>query len=250
VTLTSHISLEDIFSWAINLASRSIPQNRLRRNRRHRVPTPHPNVGLGSPSRNTLSSSDPIIGIVPNRDLPLVNQANPSEPIYPSISAERQIYAPVAVHAPRFAPAPIVEHTSESEETRFVPPRTNELHCYYPEAIYVSNVLPTRTPLELHKFRQHCRTRLENSPAQTGLTLSHPLQHSRSITTTPLNFQNYIWRTRTRISQAGIIEEYHWIRRHSQRGRIDKAVLEPAYQIFYDWRAEGWTVTRSPNNHV
>jgi hypothetical protein len=187
---------------------------------------------------------------VPNRDIPRINQANRTEPVYPSISGERQIHAPVAVHAPRPVPAPVVEHTSESEETRFVPPRPTELHCYYPEAIYVSSVLPTRTPLELHEFRQRCRTLLEESPAQTGSTLSHPLQHSRSITTTPLNFQNYIWRTRTRISQVGIIEEYHWIRRHSQRGRIDKAVLEPAYQVFYDWVAEGWTVTRSPNNRA
>jgi hypothetical protein len=65
-----------------------------------------------------------------------------------------------------------------------------------------------------------------------------------------LNFQNYLWRTHTRISQTGIIEEYHWIRHHSQRGKIDKAVLEPAYQIFYDWIVEGWTVTRSPNNRA
>jgi hypothetical protein len=187
---------------------------------------------------------------VPNRDIPRINQVNPTEPIFPSISAERQIHAPIAVHAPRQAPAPVVEHTSESDEPRFVPTRANELHCYYPDAIYVSSVLPTRTPLELHEYRQRCQILLRESPAQTGSTLSHPLHHSRAITTSPLNFQNYLWRTRTRISQAGIIEEYHWIRCHSQRGSFDKAVLEPAYQVFYDWIVEGWTVTRSPSNRA
>ena len=181
MTLTSHISLEDIFSWAINLASCSNPPNHFRRNCRTRAPTPHPNIGIASPSRNTSSSSDPqvvsspVVGFVPNRDISRINQANSSEPIFPSIASERQIYTPVAVHAPRPAPAPIVEHTSESKETRFVPPRANKLHCYYPEAIYVSSVLPTRTPLELHKFRQRCQILLRESPAQTGSTLSHPL---------------------------------------------------------------------------
>ena len=242
-------SLENVIDWAINLASRQNTNNqpRLRRTRRTRVATPHPAAAVASPSRDT-SSSDPIIGVVPNRDILRINQAGPSEPIYPSINPERQIFAPVAVHAPRPTPAPVVEHSSESEEVRFVPTRANELNCYYPEALYVSSVLPTRTPLELNEYRLHCRTLLRDSPNQTGVTLSHPLHHSRSITTSPLNFSNYLWRTRTRIGQVGIIEEYHWIRRHSRRGQVEKAVLEPAYQVSYNWTTEGWTVIRSPTN--
>ena len=152
---SSLISLENVIDWAINLASRPNNQSRFRRARHTRVATPHPAAGIVSPSRDTLSS-EPIIGVVPNRDILRINQANPSAPIYPSINPERTIFAPVAVHAPRPTPAPLVEHSSESEETRFVPTRANELNCYYPEALYVSSVLPTRTPLELNKYRLHC----------------------------------------------------------------------------------------------
>jgi hypothetical protein len=45
------------------------------------------------------------------------------------------------------------------------------------------------------------------------------------------------------INGAGVIEEYARIKRQNRANALDKAYLEPAYKVQYEWNQNGWTVT-------
>ena len=228
-----------------------------RRNRRQRhttgnpqrsLPgTPHPNAErpfLQQPIRQESSGSsppvipDPIVRTLPT--IPRINQANRSEAFYPSI--ERPL--PIPNHQTQVPAWSINEGTSGSEEAHRIPGQEQELHCYHPERIYVSSVIPTRTLRELRDFHAHCQQQFNNY-GRTDIVFDHPLSQALEITTSALHFQGLLWRNRIRVTSAGIAEDYCWIRRRARATSIDRAVLHPAYTVTYPWNSEGWIVTRS-----
>ena len=137
--------------------------------------------------------------------------------------------------------------STSSEDADFPGAPGAPVFAHYPEAIYVAEDLPTRKPRELRAFREHCRLQYERD--RVTLVLDQPLERLREYSTSPLNFQNFLWRSRTTVGYFGITEEYHWIRRQIQRNGPDRAILQPAYRVHYTWNEGGWTVTRLPRNH-
>jgi len=142
-------------------------------------------------------------------------------------------------------PAP-PQHTTSSDEANLL--QTQEpLFCHFPEAIYVSNLLPTRTPRELDQFKRHCC--LQYDTHRQTLLLERPLDHVREITPNALTFENLLWRARTTVAHFGVTEEYFWIRRQVRRHIIDRAILVPAYKVFYAWDSASWHTTILPSNY-
>ena len=156
----------------------------------------------------------------------------------------RAVGRTIPAHALQPPPAPFAEVTTDSENLdRNIDTRARQLFAYYPQQIYVSEVLPTRNILELQAFQDWCRSEYE---AQLGVEVvyNHPINHAREITTSLLNFQGLLWKARTVLSSSGIIEEYHYIRRITRPNRPDKPTLEPTYTVVYPWGAHGWNVSR------
>ncbi len=132
----------------------------------------------------------------------------------------------------------------EVDEDDLIPEiSANPLYCHYPEYLYLATTLPTRSPAELTEFLRHCREVL-NRNSGIDVHLNHPLTEARQITSSALNFENLLWKSRTTVSGAQVIEEYQWIRRLARAHRSDKAYLEPAFRVTYYWNQEGWTVNR------
>ena len=81
-----------------------------------------------------------------NQELYSINQANASEPIYPSVN---QFYAngPRPTRNTSLLPDQnnLQHATPPPTEPHQIPVRSQELHYYIPEDIYISSVLPTRT---------------------------------------------------------------------------------------------------------
>jgi hypothetical protein len=176
------------------------------------------------------------------------NQATPTEPAYPSIDRfyrqpERPLpptpQEPVEVRG-QVASA---YRTLPQEEVHQLMPAHQELYCYYPEAIYLSSVLPTRTPRELRHFQEHC-FRIYQHQEGLNIVYEHGINRIRQITTSPLNFQGLLWKSKTTLSIGGITEYYCWIRRHTRENNVARVNLEPAYQVDYDWTECLWTVGR------
>jgi hypothetical protein len=141
-------------------------------------------------------------------------------------------------HVP--TPSPIVEwrrqpvdDRSEPELVHQTPLAATALYSYYPEDLYLSSVLPTRTPTEIGEFLSHCRAEYNESSGQEMIHY-HNLANVRQITTSVLHFQNLLLRTCIIVNGAGIIEEYACIKRHNCANALDKAYLEPAYKVQYD----------------
>jgi hypothetical protein len=122
-------------------------------------------------------------------------------------------------------------------------PAHQELHCYYPEEIYLSSVLPTRTPRELRHFQEHC-FRIYQHQEGLNIVYEHGINRIRQVTTSPLNFQGLLWKSKTTLSIGGITKYYCWIRRHTRTNNVARVNLEPAYQVSYDWTESSWTVGR------
>jgi len=225
-------TLEPITNWAINLATNT--QTRRTRNHRFRAR----NTPLSSPEERRPEGQGPIPRQseeqrpVPTSQRttprhPRINQATPSEPVYPSIQE-----VPVAR-----------QHSTSSNEAQFLETQPRQFHCHLPKTIFVSEHLPTRTPRELNVFKNHCYIQQQAHP-QESLVLELPLTLARDITTSPLNFQNLLWKSKTTLSFYRIFEDYCWIRRQQRLNRPDQAILQPAYQVHYKWDQHGWTVTR------
>jgi hypothetical protein len=167
--------------------------------------------------------------VVRNPEIPLINQANASEPVFPSVLIE---------HSPRSRTFVEVDEDDLPADLPVEP-----LYCYYPEYLYLGTTLPTRPPRELAQFLAHCRVVLNNNSGHE-LSLNHPLAELRQISTSALNFENLLFKSRTVVAHSQVIEEYQWIRRLIRAHKTDKAFLEPAYRVTYLWNQEGWTVTR------
>ena len=138
---------------------------------------------------------------------------------------------------------PIVERITDSEESHYVPVQARELHCHYPEKIYLSSVLPTRTPRELQNFQHHCQDQYRTGSGQE-FVYEFSLRDLREITTSALNFQNLLYRNQVILTASGIIEYYARIRRNTRMNSTDTAYLEPAYEVSYTWTQSSWVVTQ------
>ena len=140
---------------------------------------------------------------------------------------------------------------SSREEIVYTPPppqtiQAQEIYAFYPEQIYIANVIPMRSPAELREFKHHCITLITNQTRPT-LLFNHDLREIRHITSSTLHFQNFLWRKSINISNNSIAESYSWIRRRTLQGRTDQAYLEPAYQVTYQHRCNEWTVYQVRN---
>lgn len=173
--------------------------------------------------------------LVPNRDIPLINQANGDEPAF------ARVQAPTPRHAQQPFVAPVIETSYSSEEAHRIP--LTQLNCYLPDRIFISSVLPTRTPRELARFIEYCQDLVLTRPQ---VIYYYPLGRISDVTTSPLNFQNLLWKSRVTINHLGIKEEYSWIRRHRRRNHPDQAKLEPAYEVHYNWSTAGWSIVQLP----
>ena len=178
-----------------------------------------------------------------NPEILPVNQANTQEAIYASISSAYQTHPPRNV---TLIPAPEdhEHHTPPRYNPHPIPVQSGELHCYFPNNFYISSVLPTRTPRELRYFQDHCWKQYKD-PQYPRTHFVFGLEESRQVTTSPLHFQNLLWRYSTVLHDTGIYEEYYWIKRDRQPGRPDRPRLEPAYTVHYPWVGTRWTVTQS-----
>ena len=220
-------------------------QPRSSRRQSHPCSQSQPPVHRTGPSSSSCTQLPTVIP-VPIPTIPLINQSNPSEPVYASVSRYYRDREPTP--EPRhvsWTPArdnlPHVPYNQVSVHQ--IPVQAQDLHCHHPEEIYLSSVLPTRTPRELRYFQDHCWNIFQN---RQGLESAyhHDLDESRQITTSPLHFQNLLWRNRIIISSDGIIEEYYWIRRRTRIDRPDRPYLEPAYSVTYPWFGTLWSTAQ------
>ena len=139
---------------------------------------------------------------------------------------------------------PVIERTTDSKANHNIPVQAQELHCHYPEKIYLSSVLPTRTPRELREFQHYCRDKHDR---QSGLEViySHSLYDLWEITTSPLNFQNLLYRTHIILTSSGIIKIYAHIKRNPCAQSTDQAYLKPVYEVSYTWATNSWVTTQT-----
>ena len=200
-----------------------------------RPSTLHPDYASVRPTQRTFLAPAvqvqypvPQRPIVRNPDIPLVNQANITKPVFPSIGDN-------------VAPHRVVVEVDSDDLPQY--PRPEPLYCYYPEYFYLGLTLPTRNPGELAEFLQHCRL-INTNNGGIDFHLLHPLTETRQFTSSTLNFENLLWKSRTLVTPSQVVEEYQWIRRLQRTHRPDKAYLEPAYKVTYAWNQEGWTVER------
>jgi hypothetical protein len=204
------------------------PPRRPNRSRSHSQP----------PVRPESPPNQSVIFVPPSEILPL-NQARPDEPVYPSIS---RFYQPRnASLLPQRDTLP--HHEVPLQEAHQIPVNSQKLHCYLPEEIYLSSVLPSRTPRELRYLQDHC-WRLFQQHRENPPHYIHGLDESYRITTSPLLFENLFWRYSTFFSEVGITEEYYFIKRDRRPSRPDRPRLEPAYSVFYPWVGTYWKTTQ------
>ena len=190
-----------------------------------------------SPHRSPPVIPDPIPTPFPQWNIPRVNQANSSEAYYPAVAQ------PIPERN-RQSAFPLQERVSNSSSEEAHRSSQDTDHCYFPERIYVSSVLPTRNSSELRGFHRYCRRQFA-AYQNIEIVYELPIRLAQDITTSALHFQNLLWKNRTTISSTGIVEEYSWIRRQARNNSIDQAILRPAYTVTYPWNTEGWTVTRT-----
>ena len=227
---------------------------RRRRNARNNddPPTPHPCVqerflAPQVSERCSLTSLSPATPAIQEPVVPSINRAGLGEPLFVSVAqpgTEPMYHIPAQpckwVHREFH---PIVERTTDSEESHYVPVQACVLHCHYLEKIYLSSVLPTRTPRELQGFQHHCQEQYRTGSGQE-FVYELSLQDLREITTSILNFQNLLYRNQVILTASGIIEYYAHIRRNTHMNSTDTAYLEPAYKVLYTWNQSSWVVTQ------
>ena len=196
-------------------------------------------------SRSQPPQPPPIVlpSLPTNHELYSINQANASKPIYPSVN---QFYTnrPRPTRNTSLLPdRNNLQHaTPPPTEPHQIPVRSQELHYYIPEDIYVSSVLLTRTHRELQFFQDHC-WKIFSQHNRCPCHFFHGLDESRRITMSPLHFVNLFWRSAVIITEHGIVEEYHWIKKRSPHNRPDIPYLQSAYSITYPWVGVSWNVT-------
>ena len=207
--------------WAINLASQNTQRNYRPPQRKNQCLNHH-SPPVASPP------------VVLNLDIPRINQANSSKPIYPSI------------RGPLVSSPASRQQSTSSEDEDFIDTQV-PAYCYYPKTIYIGEALPTRSPRALRAFKQHCRLQYDQS--RVTLVLDQPLNHICEFTSSPLNLQNILWKGHTTVAYFSIFEEYYWICHQTRPNVPDRAILQPAYKVHYPWNNNSWSITRLPRIH-
>jgi hypothetical protein len=215
-------------------------------------PTPHPCtqerfLAPQVSERCFPTSISPATLAAPEPVVPTINRAGPGEPLFVSIArpGTEPIYHVLAQPHKwvRREFRPVVERTTDSEENHYIPVQAHILHCHYLEKIYLSSVLPTRTPQELQEFQHHCQAQYQEGSGQEFI-YNFSLRDLREITTSALNFQNLLYRNQVILTASGIIEYYACIKRNMHMHSMDTAYLEPAYEVSYTWTQSSWVVTQ------
>ena len=177
----------------------------------------------------------------------MINRARPGEPLFVSVArpeTEPTYHIPTQprewVHREFLS---VVERTTNSEENHYVPVQAHALHCHHPEKIYLSSVLPMRTPRELQEFQQHCQSQYQEESGQE-FVYEFSLRDLREITTSMLNFQNLLYRNQVIFTASGITKYYAHIKRNMCVHSMDTAYLEPVYEVLYTWTQSSWVVTQ------
>jgi hypothetical protein len=180
----------------------------------------------------------------------------PTQLTYPSVPRVDRFYreSRPLPPLPQIIPVPLVQPNQQPiAEPKYRPSPQEEVHqvtrpseglfCGFPEEIYISSVLPTRTPRELRHFQQHCWDIYQRSE-NINVNYHQGINQIHRVTTSPLNFANLLWKSKTILSIGGITEFYCWIRRCSNAHQPTRASLEPAYQVDYNWSEPRYTVSR------
>jgi hypothetical protein len=232
------------------------PTNRHRRNRANNGEpgTPQPTAPRFLATRNRHSPTSPANPVIQVTApiVPTIQQSQPREPLYLAVTTQPSPEFVSQPHGYMYqvpTPSPNVEwrrqpvdDRSEPELIHRTPLAATTLYSYYPEDLYLSSILPTRSPTEIGEFLSHCRVEYNESSGQETIHY-HNLTDVRQITTSVLHFQNLLLRHRIIINGAGVIEEYAHIKRQNRANALDKAYLEPAYRVQYEWNQNGWTVS-------
>jgi hypothetical protein len=226
---TSYFTL----AYFLNRRAHSQEQNCRPRNRRSRSQPPVP------------PTSEIIFPPLPHvQTIRPIHQANASEPVFPTVARiitnNPRSTEPVSLLPDRDT---LQHRTPPRSKAHQIQIRPQELHCYFPEELYLSSVLPTRTHRELRYFQNHCWN-IYHRQHQQPCNFIHGLDESRRITTSPLHFVNLLWRTTTAIDRNGITEEYHWIKKRTIPHRPDIPYLQPAFSVTYPWVEIFWKTTQ------
>src|SRR5712671_4472810 len=120
------------------------PNHRRSRPCSHSQPPVH-RTGPSSSSCTQLPSVIPI----PIPTVPLINQSSPSEPYYSLISRFYNNHEPTpeSRHVSLAPARDNLPHVPSNQvSVHQIPVQIQDLHCHYPEEIFLSSVLPTRSP--------------------------------------------------------------------------------------------------------
>ena len=217
----------DIISQAITLASRNTSAPPCRSTHRHT--SEQPRVRIPDPS-------PPNQGLHPDRP-------PTPHPVTGSFLAPILTTSPTTFYCtpPPVNPFVFCRPFEERDSpTEAVIPRVIELHCYYPEQLYIGDAPPQRNKLALTEFKDHCKE-LYLSSSTDNVIFAQPISQALTITSHILNFEGLVWRTKTSIGPAGIFEDYSHIHRQIRHGRADRAVLTQRFQVFYPWNDDIWS---------
>jgi hypothetical protein len=140
------------------------------------------------------------------------------------------VYPSLATPAPVFIPPQPSPHASSPDLTGRSP------QPFLPEQLYLAKTLPTRTRAELQSFLNHCNYLLQNSQERV---IRHSLTELHSITPNPVDFRGFLWRYKVVITRSGVLEDY----REIVRNTADQVIAYKAYEVFYSWTDQSYTVT-------
>ena len=93
-----------------------------------------------------------------------------------------------------------------------------------------------RTRAELQSFLNHCNYLLQNYQEKI---IHHSLTELHSITPNPVDFRDFLWRYKVVITRLGVLKDYRQIVRNTP----DQVIAYKAYEVFYSWTDQSYTVT-------
>ena len=155
---------------------------------------------------------------------------NPNKPLFSSITT---------------APRPVQESRAPQSAQAQPTTTTERLYHYRPEEIYISSVLPTRTPREVRHFQTNCWNILQENHGPCSF--AHNLDDVRKITANPLDFQGLLLRASVNVGPTEINEFYYRIKRSTRPGHRDRPYLEPVYRVSYPYVGVRWSVFQFDN---
>ena len=253
------IKLASLLTRRQNRSSSQPPSTppRQRSNRSQRTNRPPNQTTPAPPAHFPTPRLPPTCPLTP---VPRINQAGSTEPVFPRVSIrpirpasteprpartiprESTFYDRYA--APTHLPAAITWLEQADDHLHRIPVRPDNVQAFHPNKLYLSAVLPTRSPRSLRTFQSDCWNIYfaSSQHAHDPVIIEHPIEEIDQITTSALHFQNLLWRSQIILTQTGITEEYSWIRRRLSPDHPDRAYIEPVYKISYPWTGIYWTV--------